>query len=71
MKSALPWYVVLEDLEYSGTSLIKDIRLSETIKPQVLAILEEHKFITNQSGLISITEMGLAFFSLFSRYKKG
>jgi|SaaInlV_165m_DNA_1040744.scaffolds.fasta_scaffold87108_2 hypothetical protein len=70
MKSTLPWHVVLEDLEYSGTSLIKDIRLSETIKPQVLAILEEYKFITNQSGLISITEMGLVFFSLFSRYKK-
>ena len=70
MKSGLPWYIVLEELEYSGTSLIKDIKLSETIKPRVLTILEDHKFIINQAGLISITEKGLAFVSLIRRQKK-
>ena len=62
--------IVLEDLEYSGTCLIKDIRVSETIRDQVLYLLEEEKLIVNHLGLITITEEGLKVVSFFSRNNK-
>ena len=62
--------IVLEDLEYSGSCLIKDIMVSETIKGQLLYLLEKEKLIVNHLGLITITEAGLKAVSFFSRNNK-
>ena len=63
--------IVLEQLEYSGSCSEKHLKLCETIKQDVLRLLEKERLITRCSGLVSITQKGLDVFSFFNRIKKG
>lgn len=62
--------IVLEQLEYSGMCSEKHLRICETIKLEVLNLLEKEQLIIRCSGLISITQKGLDVFSFFSRINK-
>ncbi len=63
--------IVLEQLEYSGNCSERHLRLCETIKQEVLSLLEKEQLITRCSGLVSITQKGLDVFSFFNRINKG
>jgi hypothetical protein len=62
--------IILEELEYSGPCLIKDISVSETVKAELLYLLEKERLIVSHLGLISITEEGLNVVSFFRRNDK-
>tara|TARA_B100000424_G_scaffold187346_1_gene145598 strand:- start:350 stop:565 length:216 start_codon:yes stop_codon:yes gene_type:complete len=70
MKLSRVKLIVLEQLEYSGNCSEKHLKICETIKLDVLRLLEEEQLITRCSGLISITQKGLNVFSFFSRINK-
>ena len=59
--------IVLEELAYTGCCLVKDIWMSESIKEDVLYLLEKEKLIISHLGLITITEEGLKVVSFFNR----
>ena len=61
---------VLEQLEYAGSLSEKHLYLCETIRSEVLNLLETEQLIIRSSGLVSITPKGLNVFLFFNRIDK-